>query len=131
PLSPFAKDALRKHVIGRPARGRVFSITPEAVTRAFIRARHKARRQYEELCKHYGRRPHAAYFRDLRFHDLRHEATSRLANVFQAHELAKVTGHRSTRMLLRYFHPQGRDLARKLTHSTLGKRQREALRNAL
>lgn len=128
PLSPFAKDALRKHLAGKSPRGRIFSISPEAITRAFIRAREKARRQYEALCKHYGRRPHPAYFCDLRFHDLRHEGTSRLASVFQAHELAKVTGHRTTRMLLRYYHPHGRDLARKLARSALGKRQMEELR---
>jgi integrase len=128
PLSPFAKDALRKHVAGKPVRGRIFAVSPEAVTRAFIRAREKARRQYEDLCRHYGRRPHPAYFRDLRFHDLRHEGTSRLASVFQAHELAKVTGHRTTRMLLRYYHPHGRDLARKLARSALGKRQMDQLR---
>ena len=28
------------------------------------------------------------------------------------HKLAKVTGHRDTRMLLRYYHPSGRDLAK-------------------
>ncbi|HCN72074.1 MAG TPA: integrase [Pusillimonas sp.] len=129
PLSPFAKDGLRKHVVGKPMRGRIFDISPEAVTRAFIRARTKARKMYEALCKKYGRRPHPAYFRDLRFHDLRHESTSRLATVFQAHELAKVTGHRTTRMLLRYYHPHGRDLARKLVRSNLGRKQLEQLRD--
>lgn len=128
PLSPFAKDALRKYVYGKPARGPIFSISPEAVTRAFIRACAKARHNYEALCKAHGRRPHPAYFRDLRFHDLRHEGTSRLATVFEAHELAKVTGHRTTRMLLRYYHPHGRDLARKLSRSALGKRQSEQLK---
>ena len=129
PISPFAKDGLRKHVIGKPMRGRIFDISPEAVTRAFIRARTKARKMYEALCKKYGRRPHPAYFRDLRFHDLRHESTSRLATVFQAHELAKVTGHRTTRMLLRYYHPHGRDLARKLVRSNLGRKQLEQLKD--
>lgn len=128
PLSPFAKDALRRHVIGKPIRGRIFSISPGAVTRGFIRARVKARKQYETLCKRYGRRPHHAYFNDLRFHDLRHEATSRLADVFAAHELGKVTGHRDGRMLARYYHPRGRDLARKLAKSALGRRQAEMLR---
>lgn len=51
---------------------------------------------------------------DLHFHDLRHEATSRLAEKLQMHELMKVTGHKSTSMLARYYHPRAEDLARKL-----------------
>ena len=51
---------------------------------------------------------------DLTFHDLRHEATSRLADVFQMHELMKITGHKDSRMLARYYHPKISDLAKKL-----------------
>lgn len=51
---------------------------------------------------------------DLHFHDLRHEATSRLAEVLQMHELMKVTGHKSSKMLARYYHPRAEDLAAKL-----------------
>jgi integrase len=51
---------------------------------------------------------------DLHFHDLRHEATSRLAEKLALHELMKVTGHKDTRMLARYYHPRAEDLAQKL-----------------
>ena len=51
---------------------------------------------------------------DLVFHDLRHEATSRLAEKLQLHELMKVTGHKSSAMLARYYHPKASDLALKL-----------------
>lgn len=51
---------------------------------------------------------------DLRFHDLRHEATSRIADKLQMHELMKVTGHASSRMLSRYYHPKMEVLAEKL-----------------
>lgn len=51
---------------------------------------------------------------DLHFHDLRHEATSRLAEKLQMHELMKVTGHKSSSMIARYYHPRASDLARKL-----------------
>lgn len=51
---------------------------------------------------------------DLHFHDLRHEATSRLADKLQMHELMKVTGHKTSRMLARYYHPRAEDLAKKL-----------------
>lgn len=51
---------------------------------------------------------------DLTFHDLRHEGTSRLAEKLAMHELMKVTGHKSSRMLARYYHPRAADLAKKL-----------------
>lgn len=51
---------------------------------------------------------------DMVFHDLRHEGTSRLAQVLAMHELMKVTGHSSTKMLGRYYHPKIEDLAKKL-----------------
>ena len=51
---------------------------------------------------------------DLHFHDLRHEATSRLAEKFDMHELMKITGHKSTRMLGRYYHPRAEDLVKKM-----------------
>lgn len=51
---------------------------------------------------------------DLHFHDLRHEATTRLAEKLEMHELMKVTGHKTTRMLARYYHPRASDLAKKL-----------------
>lgn len=51
---------------------------------------------------------------DLHFHDLRHEATSRLADKLQMHELMKVTGHKSSAMLARYYHPKASELALKL-----------------
>lgn len=128
PLTPVAKDCLRRFLDGKPLRGRIFSMTPGAVTRAFIRARTGARRSYETVCRKHGRRPLPMYFQDLRFHDLRHEATSRLAPVFDLGEMAKVSGHRDTRMLLRYYHPRGWELARKLNRSTLGRKQLEQIR---
>jgi integrase len=52
---------------------------------------------------------------DLRFHDLRHEATSRLFEKgLSVMEVASITGHQDVRMLRRYTHLQVRDLARKL-----------------
>jgi integrase len=51
---------------------------------------------------------------DLHFHDLRHEATSRLAERLEMHELMKVTGHKSSAMVARYYHPRASQLAEKL-----------------
>lgn len=50
---------------------------------------------------------------DLRFHDLRHEATSRLfeRTDFSDIEIAKITGHKTTAMLMRYSNLRASDLA--------------------
>lgn len=52
---------------------------------------------------------------DLRFHDLRHEATSRLfERGFGAIEAAAVTGHKTMQVLKSYAHLRAEDLAKKL-----------------
>jgi integrase len=51
---------------------------------------------------------------DLNFHDLRREATSRLATVFGLHELMKIVGHSSPAMLMRYYHSEAADFAQRL-----------------
>jgi len=52
---------------------------------------------------------------NLHFHDLRHTATSRLAEKLpNVIELAAVTGHQTIQMLKRYYHPKAEALARKL-----------------
>jgi integrase len=76
--------------------GLIFPTTQQAVIQAFVRACARSK------------------IKDLKFHDLRHEATSRLAEKLQMHELMKVTGHKDPKMLARYFHPKIEDLARKL-----------------
>jgi integrase len=95
PLSLRAVEALR--AIPRRIDGRIFGVTQDALIRGFSRA-----------CK-------LAGIEGLRFHDLRHEAASRLAGLLQAHELAKMFGWRTLAMALRYYHPRAEDLARKLS----------------
>ena len=52
---------------------------------------------------------------DLRFHDLRHEATSRFFEKgLNVMEVAAITGHKDLRMLQRYTHLRAEDLALKL-----------------
>ncbi|KVP91487.1 integrase [Burkholderia ubonensis] len=51
----------------------------------------------------------------LRFHDLRHEATSRLFEKgLNPMEVASITGHKTLSMLQRYTHLRAEDLAKKL-----------------
>ena len=94
PLSSRAVAVLE--ALPRGADGRVFPLTAQAVKLAWGRA-----------CKRAG-------LEDLHFHDLRHEATSRLAEKLNLLELAAVTGHKDLRMLKRYYHPRAADLAKKL-----------------
>ncbi len=111
PLSPTAVQILERMPVD--IHGRVFPVRADALTRAFGRSVARARKRYEKQCAERGVRPDAEFLVGLRFHDLRHEATSRLAGIFQMHELAKITGHRDPRMLLRYFHPRAEDLAKR------------------
>ena len=95
PLSSRAVALL--DALPRSADGRVFPITAQAVKLAWKRA-----------CRRAG-------IEGLHFHDLRHEATSRLAEKLpNLIELAAVTGHKDLRMLKRYYHPRAADLAKKL-----------------
>ncbi|MDE1181517.1 site-specific integrase [Paraburkholderia sp.] len=94
---------------------RVFEIRSDAVTRAFERAVTRARKIYVDECRTAKLKPDGKFLTDLRFHDLRHEATSRLASIFPMHELTKITGHKDPRMLMRYYHPRAEDLAKKLS----------------
>lgn len=50
---------------------------------------------------------------DLREHDLRHEATSRLfeRTKLSAEQIMKITGHEDHKTMMRYMNPTGRDLA--------------------
>lgn len=76
--------------------GKVFKSTQSAVIQAWSRACIRAR------------------IDGLTFHDLRHEATSRLAEKLEMHELMKMTGHKDAKMLARYYHPRAEDTAKKL-----------------
>lgn len=91
-----------------------FNVEGPGITQAFIRARKRARKKYVARCQADNFKPNPNFLVDLRFHDLRHEATSRLADIFPLHELTRITGHKDLRMLMRYYHPKASDLAKKL-----------------
>ena len=131
PLTPFAKAELRIHLspMQKP-NDKIFDISASAISQSFARAVNKSRDEYEKLCKRYNRTPKQEYFRDLRFHDLRHEATSILATVYPRTALPKAIGLSSERMLQRYYNPKGRDLVRILMRSKLAKKQNAILRAA-
>ena len=96
PLSRTAVETLR--ALPRSIHGDVFpGLTGEAIKRPFMRARRRAQ------------------LVDFRFHDLRHEATTRFfERGLNIMEVAAITGHKDLRMLQRYTHLRAEDLAQKL-----------------
>lgn len=92
PLSMQAREILSGLMMDES--GRVFPVSDEAVKQAFTRAVTRAG------------------IADFHFHDLRHEAVSRMAPLIRdSLTLSKVTGHKTIRMLGRYFHPDADYLA--------------------
>jgi integrase len=92
PLSTTALGVLD----GLPRRldGRVWGMRPDSISQAF-----------ERVCK-------AAGITGLTFHDLRHEATSRLFEKgLNSVQVAAITGHKTLQMLKRYTHLRAEDLA--------------------
>lgn len=113
PLSTRAVAILRD--LPRNLQGTVFPITAMALRLAFTRAAQRAQTAYQQECRDGGRAPDARLFSDLHFHDLRHIATSRLAEKLpNVVELSAVTGHSDLRMLARYYHISPEALARKI-----------------
>lgn len=112
PLSSKAVEVIQS--LPRPIDGgKVFRMTQDGLIRAFARACEKGRKLYKEEAKE---EPPTGFMENLRFHDLRHEATSRLfeSNKFDMMEVASITGHKTLAMLKRYTHLRAEDLARKL-----------------
>lgn len=96
PLSRVAVEVLEG--LPRSLDGRVFPTTYNAICKmAFPRA-----------CKRAG-------IEGLHFHDLRHEATSRLFEKgFHPMEVSSITGHKTLQMLKRYTHLRAEDLAKRM-----------------
>lgn len=95
PLSSRARNLLQD--LPHSSSGPVFPLSDNAVKLAFTRATKRAG------------------LIDFHFHDLRHEATTRLSEKLEnVLELSAVTGHKTLSMLKRYYHPKASKLAEKL-----------------
>ena len=95
PLSSKALQVLDD--LPRQLDGAVWSMRPDSISQAF-----------ERVCK-------AAGIEGLTFHDLRHEATSRLFEKgLNPMEVAAITGHKTLQMLKRYTHLRAEDLVERL-----------------
>ncbi|CDW95838.1 putative Site-specific recombinase, phage integrase family [Thiomonas arsenitoxydans] len=113
-LSTAALDAL--HSLPRRLDGRVFGWqAKDSFEKTWQRCIVRAKAAYAEECAKSGKKPDPAFLADLRFHDLRHEAASRLFEKgLGVMEVASMTGHKSLSMLKRYTHIEAEKLAKKL-----------------
>lgn len=95
---PLSSEAIKiLSGLPRDLKGKVFPISANSLQKAFERAVKKAELE------------------NIRFHDLRHEATSRLFEKgLNIMEVAAITGHKDLQMLKRYTHLKAEDLAKKL-----------------
>lgn len=116
PLTPAAASVLRE-VRGDEInkKGPVFSLTGNALTRRWRRALERAKALYLADCRKNDTQPDPSFLKDLRWHDLRHVAITRLAEIVpDTLELSRITGHKTLGMLRRYYNPHAKDIAEKL-----------------
>jgi integrase len=91
------------------------TLTYDALKKVWERAKKHARALYLVDCKEEGTKPEPRFLMDLRWHDLRREAITRLSeDVDTSLELAAISGHKSMQMLKRYYRPKATDLANKI-----------------
>lgn len=114
PLSTKALAVLNS-IPRRIEGGNLFSISQDRLIRTFQRACTVGKAQYLTLCTENSIRPSDSFLENLRFHDLRHEATTRLFELgLDIMEVSSISGHKSLSMLKRYTHLRAIDLVHKL-----------------
>lgn len=107
PLSSPAYRHLRFYIKGKKKTHPVFSFQREGETTAITTAR---------LSHQWAKKMKDLKIEDLRFHDLRHYATTQLylRTSMTDLQIAKITGHKTLRMLSRYANLRGSDLVKHL-----------------
>ena len=104
PLSPRALNAI--HALPRSIGGRLFTPKAGSIRSAFLIALGKAKAIQPDS---------VTFLRGLRFHDLRHEAVTRLFEKgLNPIEVGMVSGHKTLSMLQRYTHLRPEQLVAKL-----------------
>ena len=97
PLSTEAVTILKERLSARRIDGKVWNIGLDSISQDFAKACQKAE------------------ISGLHFHDLRHEATSRLFEKgFDTMEVKTITGHKTLQMLARYTHLRAEDLVERM-----------------
>ena len=115
-LSTVAIAALKELKKVERLDGKVFDwAASDSVSHPFRRCARRALAIYHADCKASKHKPSPSVMADLRFHDLRHEAASRLFEKgLNPMEVASMTGHKSMQMLRRYTHVEASKVAAKL-----------------
>ena len=89
--------------------------TKDSFEKTWKRCIVRARAAYAEDCAKSGKKPDPAFLAGLHFHDLRHEATSRLfEKALGVMDVASMTGHKTLEMLKRYTYIEAKKLAKRL-----------------
>ncbi|HSH28410.1 MAG TPA: site-specific integrase [Thiohalobacter sp.] len=110
PLSRHARRALGDLMVLTQAKRDAMKKKPPMGQMPVIPASQNAVKHSWQRCRQRAGLP------DLRFHDLRHEATSRLFEKgFNIMEVASITGHQDLKMLKRYTHMDAQRLAERLS----------------
>lgn len=105
PLSKRALEVLQS--LNKEDEDHVFPMSLNALRNQYERTRAYSKEHWNE--------PGINPFIDLRFHDLRHEALSRLSDAgLNVIELSYISGHKTLAMLKRYTHPCQQTLLKKL-----------------
>ena len=110
-ISTVLDKLLREYLPGGGEDGRLFpSLWNGKVDTRSLRA------TTNRLSKQFSARFEKAGAKDLNYHDLRHEATSRIyeRTTMSDVEVASITGHKDPRMLKRYANLRGSKLAGKM-----------------
>ena len=121
-LSTAAVVALRKVEKSQKAQkiqridGRVFHWAgSDSFEKAWKRCVARAQTMHLASCEAAGTKPQTGFLDNLRFHDLRHEAISRLVeHGLSTFEVSTMSGHKSLQMLKRYTHLEAEKVAAKL-----------------
>lgn len=92
---PLSKEAVRLIEVLPPA-DPIFGLTSDKISVLFVKIRNRAG------------------VKELRFHDSRHEAITRLARKLNVLELARMVGHRDIRQLSTYYNATAEELAARL-----------------
>jgi len=108
PLSSVAVTILKDRLSTRRIDGKVWDIGLDAISQDFAKACQKAE------------------IPGLHFHDLRHEATSRLFELgLRAEKVKEITGHKTWAMLTRYTHLKPEDIVSELDELTKARDQKK------
>lgn len=113
----FSAALATLNAIPKHPSGRVFGnwTGTGSFNKPWQRLMQRAHRLYADDCLAQGIEPDPAMLKDLRFHDLRHVATTELfSRGLSAFEVASMTGHKTMQMLKRYTHVDAAKLALKL-----------------